>query len=257
MIIYPAVDIRDGRCVQLTQGVPDTEVIFNDDPVDQARRWVEQGAQAIHVVNLDGTLSYGHGEGRGHGGGRAGTELGLNLQRVRDIRRAVDVEIQFAGGLRSEADLELAMDLKVDRVVIGTAAVFAPELVSWALARWGAQRVLVAIEVRDGVVVSHGWQRSTSLEPVAFGQRMYGLGVRTALFTDVEREGLLGGVDPARAVSLAEATGLAMVISGGVGGVDDIRALARAGDVVAGVVIGQALYTGRLSLPDALAVLTG
>jgi phosphoribosylformimino-5-aminoimidazole carboxamide ribotide isomerase len=247
MIIYPAVDIRDGRCVQLTQGRPDSEVVYDEDPVAQARRWRDEGAQALHVVNLDGTLAYPDG------GLRAGDDpAARNLRQVRDIRAAVGVPVQFAGGLRSEADLEVAMDLGVDRVVIGTAAVLRPELVGWALGRWGPDRVGVAVEVNDGVVVSHGWQRATSLRPDEFGARMYDAGVRWALYTDVSREGLLGGANVAGAVALSETTGLRIVISGGVAGVDDIRACATAPDAITGVIIGQALYTGRLTLPDAL-----
>ena len=242
VIVYPAVDIRNGRCVQLTQGRPDTEVVHHDDPAAQAALWVSLGADAIHVVNLDGALSYG-----------AGTASALNLQRVAEIRRAVDVPVQFAGGLRDERDVETAFGLDVDRIVIGTAAVVRPELVAWALRRWGPDRVAVALEVKGGQVVTHGWQQTTPLTPVPFGADLYRMGVRTALYTDVDREGLLGGVDAAGAVALAEATGLRLVISGGVGGVDDIRALAGAGDAVEGVVIGQALYTGKLSLPEALA----
>lgn len=252
MIIYPAVDILGGRCVQLAQGAPETEVAYNEDPVSQAVTWARQGAEAIHVVNLNGALAYPDG-----GLPAGGEATRLNLQRVRGIRRAVDIPVQFAGGLRTEADLELAMELGVDRIVIGTAAVQRPELVRWALGRWGSERVLVAVEVRHGVVVSHGWQRLTGREPEEFGRAMYRLGVRTALYTDVEREGLRGGVDAAAAAALAEATGLSIVVSGGVGGLADIRALAAAGDTIAGVVVGQALYTGDLSLPAALAIVAG
>ena len=246
MIVYPAVDIRNGRCVQLTQGRPDTEVVHHEDPAAQAALWASLGAEAIHVVNLDGALAYG-----------AGSAGALNLQRVKEIRRAVDVPLQFAGGLREERDVETAIGLDVDRIVIGTAAVVRPELVAWALRRWGPERVAVALEVKGGQVVTHGWQQSTPLTPVPFGEGLYRMGVRTALYTDVDREGLLGGVDAGAAVALAEATGLRLVISGGVGGLDDIRALAAAGDAIAGVVIGQALYTGKLSLPDALAASAG
>jgi phosphoribosylformimino-5-aminoimidazole carboxamide ribotide isomerase len=242
VIVYPAVDIRNGRCVQLTQGRADTEVVHHDDPAAQAALWTSLGAGAIHVVNLDGALAYG-----------AGTASALNLQRVKEIRRTVDVPLQFAGGLRDERDVETAIGLDVDRIVIGTAAVVRPELVAWALRRWGPERVAVALEVKGGQVVTHGWQQSTPLTPVPFGGELYRMGVRTALYTDVDREGLLGGVDAAGAVALAEATGLRLVISGGVGGIGDIRALAAVGDAVEGVVIGQALYTGRLSLPEALA----
>ena len=236
VIVYPAVDIRNGRCVQLTQGRPDTEVVHHDDPAAQAALWMSLGADAIHVVNLDGALSYG-----------AGTASALNLQRVKEIRRAVDVPLQFAGGLRDERDVETAIGLDVDRIVIGTAAVVRPELVAWALRRWGPERVAVALEVKGGQVVTHGWQQSTPLTPVPFGGELYRMGVRTALYTDVDREGLLGGVDAAGAVALAEATGLRLVISGGVGGIDDIQALAargrrrRRGRHRAGALHGQAL----------------
>jgi phosphoribosylformimino-5-aminoimidazole carboxamide ribotide isomerase len=154
VIVYPAVDIRNGRCVQLTQGRPDTEVVHHDDPAAQAALWVSLGADAIHVVNLDGALSYG-----------AGTASALNLQRVAEIRRAVDVPVQFAGGLRDERDVETAFGLDVDRIVIGTAAVVRPELVAWALRRWGPDRVAVALEVKGGQVVTTGGSRPRRSRP--------------------------------------------------------------------------------------------
>ena len=238
VIVYPAVDIRNGRCVQLTQGRPDTEVVHHDDPAAQAALWTSLGAGAIHVVNLDGALAYG-----------AGTASALNLQRVKEIRRTVDVPLQFAGGLRDERDVETAIGLDVDRIVIGTAAVVRPELVGVGTTPVGA---------RTGGGGAGGQGRAGGHARVAAVHAAHARpvrrgavpdGVRTALYTDVDREGLLGGIDAAGAVALAEATGLRLVISGGVGGIDDIRALAAVGDAVEGVVIGQALYTAGSPSP--------
>jgi phosphoribosylformimino-5-aminoimidazole carboxamide ribotide isomerase len=251
MMIYPAIDIRQGRCVQLTQGLPETEVVYSDDPASQAVRWVSEGARRLHVVNLDGTLSYQAADAASAGL----AALSENLLQVKAIRAAVTVPIQFAGGLRSASDLEVAAKLQVERLVIGTAAIADRGLVSWALQRWGRDRIVVAIEVRDGSVLSHGWQKSTGLEPIEFGREMYALGVRTVLYTDVAREGLLAGVNVTGALELAEATGLRVIVSGGVGGADDIRELVhQAHRGLQGVVIGQALYNGRLQLADAIRI---
>lgn len=256
MIVFPSIDLLKGRCVQLRQGDPATETVHDDDPIRAARRWVEQGAEWLHVVNLDGALaSPGPTDERV---GRDAESLPLNLQRLRDIRAAADVPIQFAGGLRSMEALKCAVNLGADRLVIGTAAIENPVLVEQALESWGPDRIVVAIEARDGLVVTHGWQRRREIRPEELGRRVRALGVQRALFTNVDREGMLGGVDLEGTLRLATATGLRIIVSGGVAGIEDVRLLAEiADDRIEGVVVGQALYTGHLDLGEAIHVARG
>lgn len=251
MIVFPSIDLLNGRCVQLRQGDPASEIVHDDDPVRAARRWVEQCAEWLHVVNLDG--AFASQRPTNERVSEDAESLPLNLQRLRDIRAAVDVPIQFAGGLRSMEALIRAVDLGADRLVIGTAAIENPVLVEQALDSWGPDRIVVAIEARDGLVVTHGWQTRREIRPEELGCRVRVQGVRHALYTNVDREGMLGGVDLEGTLRLAAATGLRIIVSGGVAGIEDVRLLAEvANDVVEGVIVGQALYTGRLDLGEAL-----
>ncbi|HVU10921.1 MAG TPA: HisA/HisF-related TIM barrel protein, partial [Phototrophicaceae bacterium] len=165
------------------------------------------------------------------------------------------VKIQFAGGLRSLEDIALTFERGASRVVLGTIAVQQPEVVKTAIDRWGAERVGVALDARDGKVTTHGWQQSAEITPIEFGQQMYTLGVRHALYTDVSRDGGLGGSNVDGTIALGRETGLQVIASGGVSTVEEIRQLAA--NEVAGAVIGMALYEKRLSLRDALAAAEG
>lgn len=242
--IFPAIDLRHGRCVRLRQGDPDAETVYSDDPVAMARHWVAQGATWLHVVNLDGAFA---------GRVRAGAELPINLQRLREIRQAVDASIQFGGGLRTLEDIALALDLGATRVVLGTVAVTNPDLVRAALARFGPERIVVGLDARDGRVATHGWLAMTDVSVEDLGRVMAEAGVTRAVYTDIRRDGMLSGVDAEAAARLAEATGLRIIASGGVAGLEDIRRLLAVADRgVEGVIVGQALYTGRLDLQEAI-----
>ncbi len=234
MIVYPALDLRGGKVVRLRQGDPARQTTYGDDPVQIARRWIEQGTRWLHVVNLDGTLQTAN----------ANESI---LQALAKLGAAV----QFGGGLRTIEDVGRALDLGAKRVVLGTLAVTQPEAVGSLIAAHGAERIAVALDARDGYVATHGWQQASALTPVELGKRLAGMGVRHALYTDVGRDGMLGGVDADGTAALARATGLAVIASGGVSGLADIVALAKTG-AIAGVVLGTALYENRLSLPDAL-----
>ena len=282
MRIYPAIDLRKGRCVRLRRGDPNAETVFSDNPAQTARHWESLGAEWLHVVNLDGAfggasdfhpkvqrLSPDALEGRGSSGetdqgsehrdapddSGLETNLPINLQRLIQIRQAVDIPIQFTGGLRSVEDIELAFSLGADRIILGTAAVRDPELVRVALDRWGVSRVVVGLDAKDGMVATHGWQKVSQVSAVELGHRMAALGVELALFTDISRDGLLSGVNVQATATLADLTGLQVIASGGVANLDDIRALKRHEHYgIDGVIIGQALYTNALELPTALEI---
>ena len=246
-IIYPAIDLRRGQVVRLRQGDPDAQTTFADDPAAVARRWAEQGAEWLHVVNLDGAFT-----GRDQ---NLDLNLDLNLRRLVEIRAATILPIQFGGGLRTLDDVALALELGATRVVLGTVAVRQPQIVADAVARFGAERIVVGIDARDGMVATHGWQETSALDTLTVAQRMRTLGVQRVVYTDITRDGTLTGVNLIATVALARASGLAVIASGGVASLDDIRALSgHQADGVAGVIVGQALYTGAVDLREAIAV---
>lgn len=270
MIIFPAIDLRNGRCVRLRQGDPQAETVFGEDPAAMAVHWVEQGAEWLHVVNLDGALgatrSHLHALHRPsaiviqHPGSHAPEtgrqelerELPINLRRLREIRRAVSVPIQFGGGLRTLEDIQLALELGADRVILGTVAVENRGLVSEALSRWGPNRIAIGIDARDGKVATHGWQETSRLDAIDLGHQMHALGVQHVIFTDISRDGMLQGVNVEATSRFGDVTGLKVIASGGVAGIDDIEALkGHEYYNIEGAIVGQAIYTGRLNLAAA------
>ena len=260
MIIYPAIDLRRGRCVRLRQGDPNAETVFGEDPAEMARHWVSQGAEWLHVVNLDGALGATHDQIAtlhkvGQGGHDAEQMLPINLQRLREIRRAVEIPIQFGGGMRTLEDIRLALELGADRVVLGTVAVEKPRMVSEAIERWGADRMVVGIDARDGKVATHGWQENSGLDMVELGHQMFAMGVRRVVYTDINRDAMLMGVNVDATARLGDVTGLSVIASGGVGSIKDIEQLkAHEHYNIDGVIVGQALYTGNLDLRRAVEV---
>jgi phosphoribosylformimino-5-aminoimidazole carboxamide ribotide isomerase len=259
MIIYPAIDLRHGRCVRLRQGDPNAETVFGENPAEMARHWVAQGAEWLHVVNLDGALSATREQIRtlhapeNEKGEDALQGLPINLQRLLEIRRSVAVPIQFGGGLRTHEDIRLALELGADRVVLGTVAVEQPKLVSEAVETWGAERIVVGIDARDGKVATHGWQAQSRVDAVDLGHEMHALGVRRVVYTDISRDGMLSGVNIDATARLGDITGLNVIASGGVAGIRDIQLLkAREHYNIDGVITGQAIYTGALALTEAI-----
>lgn len=234
MIVYPAIDIRRGRVVRLVHGDPARETVHGDDPIVVAVRWLDAGAPWLHVINLDGALG----------------EAAQALDALRAIA-ALGAPVQFGGGLRSLDDAARALEAGAARVILGTLAVRAPEQAGEAVRRLGTDAVAVALDARGERVATHGWQQLSAWTPTDLGRRFAALGVRHALFTDVSRDGDLSGVAVEATAALARDTGLAVIASGGVASLDDLRALRAAGDI-AGVVIGQALYSGVFTLPEAL-----
>ena len=250
MIVFPAIDLRRGRCVRLRQGRAEDETVYGEDPAAMAARWIAQGAEWLHVVNLDGAFSEGTGE----------THQPINLQRLAEIHAALPrTPIQFGGGVRSLADVETALDLGATRVIVGTVAVQNPELVEEMLERFGPERIVIGIDARGGQVATHGWLKTSDTSATALGQAMGSKGVERIVYTDIARDGMLTGVNVEATVALARATGLQVIASGGVASLEDIARLRAnqprnnaATGQIEGVIIGQALYTRAVSLPDAL-----
>ena len=263
MIIFPAIDLRHGRCVRLRQGRAEDETVYGDDPAAVARRWVELGAEWLHVVNLDGAFG-------DSGAGEQGARRPVNLQRLAEIRRAVGATpIQFGGGLRTLADVEVSLELGATRAILGTVAVQDPALVAEAIARFGPDCIVVGIDARDGMVATHGWQQTSDTTAAGLGQAMAAQGVTRIVYTDIARDGMLTGVNVEATATLARATGLKVIASGGVASLADVEWLREVkqrqvredapfpGDQlgsIEGVIIGQALYTGAVSLPEAIRV---
>jgi phosphoribosylformimino-5-aminoimidazole carboxamide ribotide isomerase len=244
VILLPAIDIRDGHAVRLTRGDYAAETVYDDDPEDAARRWLEQGARALHVVDLDGARE---GEPR-------------NLEHVRRIARAAAVPVQVGGGLRDFEAVTAALEAGADRVVLGTAALAEPELVVSLAAEHG-ERIVVGVDARHGHVAVEGWERETQAVPVSTVAHLAGRGVRRFVFTPVEVDGTLGGpaLQELEGVSrTASEFGAKLIYSGGVGSLDDLRALREAAlDSLEGVIVGRALYEGRFTVSEGQAVLDG
>jgi phosphoribosylformimino-5-aminoimidazole carboxamide ribotide isomerase len=234
--IYPAIDLRQGRVVRLVEGDPRRETEYGTDPYAVAARWIGQGATWIHVVNLDGAF---------------GEASEANLKALKRLLTA-GAAVQFGGGLRSLDAIGEALDMGVRRVVIGTVAVLHPELLSAALDEFGPEHVAVGIDARDGVIQTHGWKQSAGVTTTELAREWYSRGARWVVHTDVARDGTGAGVNAAASAALAKASGLNVVASGGVAALEDVVAAYDAG--LCGVIIGRALYEGRLELREALAV---
>ena len=239
MILLPAIDIRGGNAVRLEKGDFAKETVYDADPLDAARKWVEAGAGQLHVVDLDGAL-----EGRP-----------VNLQHLRAIARELDVPVQYGGGLRSFVDVRDALAAGADRVVLGTAAYTDIEFLDEVLAQWG-NRVVVAIDVREGYVSVSGWTEKTLMPPDDVIRRMQTRGVRQFVYTNVDRDGMLSGPDIDEVRRIGETIRGRFIYSGGIASLDDLKALKELRLVnLAGVISGKALYEGRFTVEEANEVL--
>lgn len=273
MIIYPAIDLRQGRCICLHQDDPSTETVISENPAATARQWVEEGAEWLHVVNLDGVVGATPAQlatlyrpasiwVKRPGADKPEPpeadllrQLPVNLQQLRSIRQAVSVPIQFGGGLRTLDDIQLVLELGADRVVLGTVAIENPELVALALDQWGTDRIVVGVDVCEGKVTSRRRQSAAQVDAVELGYRMHALGVKRILYTDLNRDGTLRGVNVEAAARLGDITDLYVIAGGGVAGMQDIERLkAHEHYNIDGVVIDQALYAHQLQLREAVAV---
>jgi phosphoribosylformimino-5-aminoimidazole carboxamide ribotide isomerase len=244
--VYPAIDLRAGAVVRLVRGDPAQQTVYGDDPAGVASRWLAAGATWLHVVDLDGAFT-----GSPHG--PDGDQEPANLRALGEIlaTAAGQARVQFGGGLRALTDIERVLSLGVGRAILGTAAVESPELVAEAVARFGRERVGVGIDVRRDRVSVRGWTRTADVDLITLGKRLVELGVRTVVYTNINRDGVGSGVDVAGTRRLAEATGLSVIASGGVAALGDVRQVRTAG--LSGILIGRALYEGGVSLKEALA----
>ena len=238
MEVIPAIDLRAGRCVRLHQGDFERETVFSDDPVAMALQWQAQGGTRLHVVDLDGAAS---GEP---------THLGV----ISAIVSALEIPVQVGGGIRSVATATAWLEAGVERVVIGTAAVRDPDMVAEVCRDHGSERVVVSVDARDGKVALQGWTEASQVSVLDLAHRMADLGIVRLLYTDIARDGMLTGPDLATNAKLVEETGMAILASGGVSSVEDVRQLVATG--VEGVIVGRALYTGAVILPEAVAAAT-
>ena len=234
--IFPAIDLRGGKVVRLKEGDPSRMTVYSDEPGETALRWLDAGATWVHVVNLDGAFGVKDEENR------------LALEAILKS----GAQIQFGGGLRSLDGVERAIKLGVSRVVLGTIAIEHPELIAAALEIYGEERIAVGIDVRDGLVRVRGWQENSGMSATGLALQMKNIGLHTAIFTDVSRDGLGSGLDVLSTRQLAEASGLAVIASGGVRALEDVIAAKQAG--LAGVIIGRALYDGTIDLPEAIRI---
>lgn len=238
MTIFPAIDLRGGKCVRLFQGDFGQETVFSNRPADVARKWQEQGAEFLHLVDLDGARS-GHSE---------------NLATVQDILAAVTIPVELGGGIRTMENIDAVLTLGVRRVILGSVAVRDPKLVADACEKYG-DRIVVGIDAKDGIVAVDGWGISGDIEVITLAKRMKEAGVRTIIYTDISRDGTLSGVNVKATAELARESGVRIVASGGVRDARDIKALKPyERDGIEGVIVGKSIYTGSLSLPEALAI---
>jgi phosphoribosylformimino-5-aminoimidazole carboxamide ribotide isomerase len=231
MIVIPAIDLREGRCVRLLQGDFARETVYGDDPVQMALRWQEAGASLLHVVDLDGA--------------RAGRPV--QAATVAAIAAALAIPVQLGGGMRTLEQIACALDGGVSRVVLGTAAIEDRGLLAAALDRWGAERIVLGIDARDGMVATRGWLETTAVRATDLARDLAALGLRRVIYTDIGRDGTLHEPNYAALRELAAAGDFAVIASGGVARREHLAALAALPGVEAAIV-GRALYTGDVVL---------
>ncbi|MCS6830687.1 MAG: 1-(5-phosphoribosyl)-5-[(5-phosphoribosylamino)methylideneamino]imidazole-4-carboxamide isomerase [Armatimonadota bacterium] len=233
MELYPAIDLRAGRCVRLLQGRFDAETVYSDDPVQTALRWQSEGARWLHIVDLDGA--------------REGAPQQLHV--VQSICHAVSIPVQFGGGLRDEQAVSQAFEAGATRVVLGSAAILCPEFAERMFHEWG-ERVALGVDVREGKAAIRGWQEQTEVDVLELIQRMVDLGARRVIVTDISRDGTLQGPNLQLLKRLVQEAGIPIIASGGVSSLYDLLSLKEAG--VEGAIIGKALYTGNINLKEAV-----
>jgi phosphoribosylformimino-5-aminoimidazole carboxamide ribotide isomerase len=236
MLIIPAVDIKNGKCVRLLQGRMDDETVYSDDPRAMALKWTRLGAQLIHVIDLDGAFA----------------KIPQNTRSIRKILQTVKVSIQLGGGIRTEETVHMYLEMGVKRVIIGTGAIKEPDFVKKVCKTYPGQ-IVVGIDARNGKVAIDGWTQTTRIEAMELAKEFEDCGVAAINFTDIHRDGMQTGPNLDATLRLAEAVSIPVVASGGVSSIEDIKnllPLETAG--VAGVIIGKALYSGKLDLKEAL-----
>ncbi len=238
MIIFPAIDLRGGKCVRLIQGDFDKETVYSDDPQATALKWQAMGAKFLHVVDLDGA--------------RKGSPQ--NIPAIKKILDAVNIPIEVGGGIRTLDDVEKILSLGVRRVILGSVAVENISLVEDAAKKFG-DKIVVGIDARNGFVAVHGWEKSSAVKADELAKKIVAAGVKTIIYTDISKDGMLSGVNAENFAELAKSSGAEIIASGGVKSLDDIRALKAA--KISGVIVGKAIYTGALDLKVAIEIAEG
>ncbi len=239
MILFPAIDLKDGRCVRLKRGDMAEATVFNDDPANQALKFVAAGAEWIHIVDLNGAFA-----------GRP-----LNVPAVTTIIMAAKVPLQLGGGIRDLSTIEAWLKAGISRVILGTVAVKTPSLVRDACKAFPG-KIAVGIDARNGMVATEGWAETSDLSVIELAQRFVDVGVAGIIHTDIDRDGLMGGANVAASAELARAVPIPVIVSGGVSSLEDIKAVkAEAASGLAGVIAGRAIYDGRLDIKAAIDVL--
>lgn len=238
MIVIPAIDLKEGKCVRLEQGLMDKDTVFNDNPAEQALEWQRQGAELLHIVDLDGAFA---GEPKNRGA-------------IEAIVKSIDIPAQLGGGIRDIATIEAYLSMGLSRVIIGTAAQRNPELVREACARFPG-RIVVGIDAKDGLVAVQGWAEVTGITAVELARKFEDCGVSAIIYTDISRDGMLQGPNIEATRTLAESVGIPVIASGGVSSLRDIENLmAVESSGVSGVITGKAVYTGAIKLSEAIAL---
>ncbi|MGI6119841.1 MAG: 1-(5-phosphoribosyl)-5-[(5-phosphoribosylamino)methylideneamino]imidazole-4-carboxamide isomerase [Desulfosporosinus sp.] len=240
MLLFPAIDLKEGKAVRLLQGRMEDSTVYADNPVKVAKDFERQGAKYLHMVDLNGAFT-----------GRP-----VNDGVIRQIVRSVSLKIQVGGGIRTMERITELLELGVDRVILGTIAVKNPELVAEAARRYG-RRVIVGIDAKDGLVAVQGWAERTEMRAVDLGKAMKRVGIQSVVFTDIARDGMLTGLNLESTVEMARETGLSVIASGGISTLDDLRkvqAEVLKGVSIEGAITGKALYSGAFALKEALEV---
>ncbi len=233
MRIYPAIDIKDGKCVRLLRGSFSDMTVYGGSPADTAEKWQRAGGEFLHVVDLDGALK--------------GADV--NADSIREICRRVSIPVQTGGGIRSMKDIEARFNMGVNRVIIGTKAVSDSEFVKRAVDKYGG-KIVIGIDARDGMAAIEGWEKTSDFTAVDFALKMQGLGVKTVVYTDIATDGTLQGPNAAAMAQMVKSTSLDVIASGGVGKLEHILSLTETG--AEGVIVGRALYTGDVDLTEAV-----
>lgn len=237
MIIYPAIDIKDGQCVRLIQGKLDDKTVYSNHPGDMARSFQDQGAKWLHIVDLDGAFV---GQPK-------------NLGAIKKIADSIAIPFQVGGGLRTADDVRKVLDMGASRVIIGTKAVTSPDFIANLLQEFGPEKIILGIDAHDGLVKVEGWVTNSAITAIELGRQMKSLGIEMAVFTDISRDGLLQGPNITAIKEMAAKTQLHIIASGGVSSmnnISDLRAVEELG--VKGAIIGKALYDGKITLFEAL-----
>ncbi|BDF58315.1 1-(5-phosphoribosyl)-5-[(5-phosphoribosylamino) methylideneamino] imidazole-4-carboxamide isomerase [Christensenellaceae bacterium] len=233
MKIYPAIDIKNGKCVRLKQGVMDSSTEYGD-PMEMARKWAEKGAYYLHVVDLDAAFA---GEF-------------VNRDMITKIVQSLKIPVQVGGGIRTREDIRIRLDeVGISRVILGTVAVEDPELVQWAVSKY-KDRIAVGIDAKDGKVAIKGWADKTDIDAVELAQQMRKLGVRTIIYTDISKDGMMKGPDVENTEKIVKKTWVNLIASGGISSIDDLQRIKGTG--ACGCIIGKALYDNAFTLEEAL-----